>query len=53
MQMPERFDLEYIDKDGSKKRPVMIHRVSPDPRGVMEGYWGGIHGDFPPKLSLA
>ncbi len=27
MQMPERFDLEYIDKDGSKKRPVMIHRV--------------------------
>ena len=27
MQMPERFELEYIDKDGSKKRPVMIHRV--------------------------
>ena len=27
MQMPERFDLEYIDRDGSKKRPVMIHRV--------------------------
>ena len=27
MQMPERFDLEYIDKDGTKKRPVMIHRV--------------------------
>lgn len=27
MQMPERFDLEYVDKDGSKKRPVMIHRV--------------------------
>ncbi|GFI61497.1 threonine--tRNA ligase 2 [Clostridiales bacterium] len=27
MQMPERFDLEYIDSDGSKKRPIMIHRV--------------------------
>ena len=25
--MPERFDLEYIDKDGSGKRPVMIHRT--------------------------
>ncbi|MEA4815300.1 MAG: threonine--tRNA ligase [Lachnospiraceae bacterium] len=28
MQMPERFNLEYTDKDGSKKRPVMIHRVA-------------------------
>ncbi len=27
MQLPERFNLEYIDRDGSKKRPVMIHRV--------------------------
>jgi len=27
MNLPERFDLDYIDKDGSKKRPVMIHRV--------------------------
>ena len=27
MQLPERFDLTYIDKDGSKKRPIMIHRV--------------------------
>ena len=26
-QMPERFDLTYIDQDNSKKRPVMIHRV--------------------------
>jgi len=25
--MPERFGLEYIDKDGSAKRPVMIHRT--------------------------
>lgn len=26
-QMPERFDLEYVDKDNSKKRPIMLHRV--------------------------
>jgi len=27
MQMPERFDLEYVGADGEKHRPVMIHRV--------------------------
>jgi threonyl-tRNA synthetase len=26
-QMPERFELEYADADGTKKRPVMIHRA--------------------------
>src|SRR5699024_5207767 len=26
-QMPERFDLTYIDKDNEKKRPIMIHRT--------------------------
>lgn len=26
-QMPERFEMEYIDKDNEKKRPVMIHRA--------------------------
>ena len=26
-QVPERFELEYIDKDGSGKRPVIIHRA--------------------------
>lgn len=26
-QMPLNFDLEYIDSDGSRKRPIMIHRV--------------------------
>jgi len=25
--MPERFQLEYIDSDNSKKRPIMLHRV--------------------------
>jgi threonyl-tRNA synthetase len=25
--LPERFDLEFTDRDGSKKRPIMIHRA--------------------------
>ncbi|AWR97858.1 threonine--tRNA ligase [Acidianus sulfidivorans JP7] len=25
--LPERFKLEYVDVDGSKKRPVMVHRA--------------------------
>ena len=25
--LPERFDLTYVDSDGGRKRPVMIHRV--------------------------
>jgi threonyl-tRNA synthetase len=24
--LPERFELEYVDKDGQYKRPVMVHR---------------------------
>jgi len=27
MNLPERFDISYIDKDGSKKRPIMLHRA--------------------------
>ena len=27
MNLPERFDLTYIAEDGSKKRPIMIHRA--------------------------
>ncbi len=27
MQMPERFDLEYVGEDGEKHRPIMIHRA--------------------------
>ena len=26
-QLPERFDLSYVDADGSKKRPIMVHRA--------------------------
>lgn len=25
--LPERFELEYVDQDGEKKRPVVIHRA--------------------------
>jgi threonyl-tRNA synthetase len=35
--MPERFDLEYTDVDGQKKRPVMIHRAM---FGSMERFIG-------------
>lgn len=27
MNLPERFDLTYVDSDGKKVRPVMLHRV--------------------------
>ena len=27
MNLPERFDINYIAEDGEKKRPVMLHRV--------------------------
>lgn len=26
-QMPKRFELEYVDKDGNKKTPIVIHRA--------------------------
>ncbi|MFA6106772.1 MAG: threonine--tRNA ligase [Patescibacteria group bacterium] len=37
MNMPERFDLHYIDSDGTEKRPVMIHRVI---YGSVERFFG-------------
>lgn len=27
LQMPQRFDMEYVDSDNSRKRPYMIHRA--------------------------
>src|SRR4029077_7033056 len=32
-QLPERFELEYVAEDGSRKRPVMVHRGA---AGTME-----------------
>jgi threonyl-tRNA synthetase len=36
-QMPERFDLKYVDKDGIEKRPVMIHTAK---YGSLERFFG-------------
>ncbi|MDH6057040.1 threonine--tRNA ligase [Umezakia ovalisporum] len=46
--LPERFDLQYVAEDGSRKRPVMIHRA---PFGSLERLIGILieqyAGDFP------
>ncbi|MBT0653039.1 threonine--tRNA ligase [Geomobilimonas luticola] len=50
--LPERFDLTYIDADGEKKRPVMVHRVI---LGSIERFIGVLiehfAGNFPVWLS--
>ena len=50
--LPERFNLVYIDKDGQKHRPAMIHRVI---LGAMERFIGVLiehyGGAFPTWLS--
>ncbi|BAU10158.1 threonyl-tRNA synthetase [Leptolyngbya sp. NIES-3755] len=50
--LPERFDLEYVAEDGSRQRPVMIHRA---PFGSLERLIGILieeyKGDFPVWLA--
>jgi threonyl-tRNA synthetase len=50
--LPERFDLTYVDSDGLRKRPVMIHRVV---LGSIERFLGALvehyAGAFPLWLS--
>ena len=50
--LPERFDLEYTAADGSKQRPVMIHRAL---FGSIERFFGVLTehyaGIFPPWLA--
>ncbi|MFO7322080.1 MAG: threonine--tRNA ligase [Chloroflexota bacterium] len=50
--LPERFELEYVAEDGSRQRPVMIHRA---PFGSLERFIGILiehfNGAFPPWLS--
>jgi len=50
--LPERFDLHYVDKDGKRKRPVMLHRVI---LGAIERFIGVLiehyGGRFPVWLS--
>ena len=50
--LPERFDLTFVDKDGTEKRPFMIHRAL---LGSIERFFGVLlehyAGAFPPWLS--
>jgi len=50
--LPERFDLTYVDADGEKKRPVMVHRVI---LGAIERFIGVLiehyAGSFPTWLA--
>ena len=51
-QLPNRFDLEYVANDGSRQRPVMIHRAL---FGSIERFFGVLTehyaGAFPPWLA--
>ncbi len=51
-QLPQNFELEYVDKDGSKKRPIMIHRAG---FGSFERFIGMLieqyEGKFPTWLA--
>jgi threonyl-tRNA synthetase len=51
-QMPERFELSYIDSEGAERRPVMIHRAI---LGSLERFYGVMlehfAGDLPPWLA--
>lgn len=50
--LPERFKMTFVDKDGSQKRPLMIHRAL---LGSIERFFGVLlenyAGAFPPWLS--
>jgi threonyl-tRNA synthetase len=52
MNLPERFDISYVSEDGSKKRPVMLHRAL---FGSLERFIGILiehyEGKFPLWLS--
>ena len=47
MQMPQRFDLSYIGRDGEKHRPIMIHRVA---FGSIERFMGILIEEFAGKF---
>ena len=48
-QMPERFDITYVDRDNEKKRPVMIHRAL---LGSMERFMGSLIEHYAGKFPL-
>lgn len=43
MQLPKRFNLEYVDKDGERKEPIMLHRVV---YGSIDRFFGIITENF-------
>ncbi len=47
--LPERFDLHYVDSDGKRKRPVMLHRVV---LGAMERFIGILIEHFAGRFPL-
>lgn len=51
-QLPQRFELEFVASDGSRQRPVMIHRAL---FGSIERFFGVLTehyaGAFPPWLA--
>lgn len=47
--LPERFDLEYTAQDGSKKRPVMLHRAL---FGSIERFFGILIEHFAGRFPL-
>lgn len=49
MALPERFELEYIASDGSRPRPVMIHRAL---FGSVERFFGILIEHFAGKFPL-
>ncbi|MGK5594521.1 MAG: threonine--tRNA ligase [Parachlamydiaceae bacterium] len=49
MALPERFELEYTDRDGSRKRPIMIHRAI---FGSIERFFGILIEHFAGKFPL-
>lgn len=49
MALPEKFELEYTASDGSKKRPVMIHRAI---FGSIERFFGILIEHFVGKFPL-
>lgn len=49
MALPERFELEYTAQDGSRKRPVMLHRAI---FGSIERFFGILIEHFAGKFPL-
>ncbi|WP_071028378.1 threonine--tRNA ligase [Peptoniphilus raoultii] len=48
-QLPENFDLTYVAEDGSRKRPVMVHRAL---MGSVERFMGILIEHFAGKFPL-